>query len=119
MFKKKKAAKVNNEIQKISGIKKEYLASVNMCKVTFTLPNSAAPDSKSVHLVGEFNNWDINAHQMKRSKNGEYTITLKITPGKDYEFRYLIDQSKWENDYHADKYVRSPFGDSDNSIVTV
>lgn len=119
MFKIIKTAKTNHDALKSSGIKKEYLASASMCKVTFTLPCSAAPDSKSVHLVGEFNNWDINAHQMKKSKNGEYTITLKLAPGKEYEFRYLIDQSKWENDYHADKYVKSPFGDSDNSVVTV
>jgi 1,4-alpha-glucan branching enzyme len=119
MFKIKKTAKTNKDAPKNSGIKKEYLASASMCRVTFTLPGSAAPDSKSVHLVGEFNNWNINAHQMKKSKNGEYTITLKLAPGKEYEFRYLIDQSKWENDYHADKYVRSPFGDSDNSVVTV
>jgi 1,4-alpha-glucan branching enzyme len=119
MFKKKKTAKTKNEEQIISGIKKEYRAKAHVCKVTFILPNSAAPDSKSVHLVGEFNNWDINAHPMKRLKNGEYAITLELAQGRDYEFRYLIDQSRWENDYHADKYIKSPFGDCDNSIVTV
>jgi len=119
MFKKKKTAKTKNEEQIISGIKKEYRARTNVCKVTFILPNSAAPDSTSVHLVGEFNNWDINAHPMKRLKNGEYAITLELAPGRDYEFRYLIDQYRWENDYHADKYTKSPFGDSDNSVVTV
>ncbi len=56
---------------------------------------------------------------MKKAQNGDYTITLDLTPGKEYHFRYLIDESKWENDWNADKYVRSPYGDSDNSVVIV
>jgi 1,4-alpha-glucan branching enzyme len=119
MFKKKKPVKTRSKEHIMSSIKKEYFAMTNACKVTFVLPKSAVSDAKSVHLVGEFNNWDINAHPMKRLKNGEYAITLELTQGRDYEFRYLIDQSRWENDYHADKYIKSPFGDCDNSIVTV
>jgi 1,4-alpha-glucan branching enzyme len=101
------------------GIKKEYLKSRDGCKVTFRLPKIAAPDAKNVCIVGDFNNWNVYANPMKRLKNGGYTITLELKVGKEYQFRYLIDESKWENDWNADKYVKSPFGDSDNSVIVV
>jgi 1,4-alpha-glucan branching enzyme len=101
------------------GINKEYLKSRKTCKVTFRLPRIAATDAKSVCIVGDFNNWNLYANPMKKLKNGNYTVTLELKPGKEYQFRYLIDESKWENDWNADKYVKSPYGDSDNSVVVV
>ncbi len=103
----------------VTGIKKEYLKTKNACKVTFRLPKIAAPGAKSVCIVGDFNDWNIYANPMKKLKNGNYSITLELKPGRDYQFRYLIDESKWENDWNADKYVRSPFGDSDNSVIAL
>jgi 1,4-alpha-glucan branching enzyme len=102
-----------------AGIKKEYLKSRKVCKVTFRLPKFAATDAKSVCIVGDFNNWNIRANPMKKLKNGNYTITLELEAGREYQFRYLIDECKWENDWNADKYVRSPYGDSDNSVIVV
>jgi len=102
-----------------SGLVKEYLKAKHGCKVTFRLPRVAAPHAKSVCIVGDFNNWSIHAHPMTKLKNGDYSITLDLEPGREYQFRYLIDESRWENDWHADKYVRSPYGDSDNSVVMV
>ncbi len=99
------------------GIKKEYLNGLNVCRVTFRLPKAAAPDAKSVYIVGDFNNWDIHATPMKMMENGEYTVRLDLDAGKEYQFRYFIDDIKWENDWNADKYVKSPYGDHDNSVV--
>ena len=56
---------------------------------------------------------------MKKFLTGDYTVTLELEPGREYQFRYHIDEARWENDWHADKYVRSPYGDSDNSVVVV
>jgi 1,4-alpha-glucan branching enzyme len=102
-----------------AGIKKQYVKGDDLCKVTFRLPSVAAKNAKKVRIVGEFNNWNIRANPMKKMKNGDYTITLDLRPGKDYQFRYLIDEAKWENDWNADKYVKNPYGDSDNSVVVV
>ena len=104
---------------KIAGIKKEYLEGGKLCKVTFRLPSVAARGAKNVCIVGDFNNWNTRANPMKRLENGDYEISLKFQPRKEYHFRYLIDDSKWENDWNADKYVKSPLGDSDNSVVVV
>lgn len=97
------------------GIKKVYLRSKQACKATFRLPKVAAPDAKCVCVVGDFNNWSIHANPMKKLKNGDYTIALDLEPGREYQFRYLIDESRWENDWNADKYVKSCYGD--NSVV--
>jgi hypothetical protein len=104
---------------KTAGIKKEYLEDGKLCKVTFRLPSIAAPSAKSVCIVGDFNDWNIHGNRMKKLKNGDYCITLNLEPGREYQFRYFIDESKWENDWNADRYVKSPLGDSDNSVIEV
>ena len=112
--KKKATEKV---VKRTIGVKKEYLKSKNICRVTFTLAKIWAYDAKSVCIVGDFNNWNIQENPMKKLKNGDYTIKLDLEPKKEIQYRYLIDESKWENDWNADKYVRSLYGDSDNSVV--
>ena len=101
------------------GIKKEYPKSKDVCEVTFRLPNIVVRDAKSVCIVGDFNGWNIHTNRMKKKRNGDYAIKLDLETGKEYQFRYLIDESKWENDWNADKYVKSPYGDTDNSVVIV
>lgn len=100
-------------------LKKQYLKSKDQCKVTFRVPKAAAPGAKTVHIVGEFNAWSTVATPMKRLKSGEFTVIVDLVPGQAYQFRYLIDQTTWENDWEADRYVRSDFGDFENSVVAL
>ncbi|MBN2515207.1 MAG: isoamylase early set domain-containing protein [Deltaproteobacteria bacterium] len=100
-------------------IKKQFLKSRPVCKVTFGLPGEMTNDAVSAHLVGEFNNWVPTATPMKKLKDGSFTVTIDLEKGKEYQFRYLIDQTQWENAWNADKYVPTPFGDAENSIVVV
>ncbi len=99
-------------------LKKQFSKSKPTCKITFSLPKEAVAKGKSVELVGEWNDWDEkNATKMKASKS-DYTATVELETGRNYEFRYLIGKSKWENDWQADGYVPNPFG-FDNSVVSV
>lgn len=100
-------------------LKKQYLKTKNVCKVTFRFPKAAAPKAKTVHIVGEFNNWSTVETPMRRLKNGEFKVVLDLSPGQAYQFRYLIDQTRWENDWGADQYVKNDFGDCENSVVAV
>jgi CheY-like chemotaxis protein len=86
-------------------------------RVTFRLPEIAAPDAKRVCIVGDFNKWNTNANPMRKLKNGDYTTVFNLEPGREYQFRYLIDESKWINDSDADKYVKSPYENIYNSVV--
>ena len=111
-----KQPKVNMKDQQI---KKKYLKSKNACKVTFRMSREAASDAHHIYIAGDFNKWSVQANPMKRLKNGDFTTQVELQPGRDYQFRYHIDNNRWENDWQADKYVPNPFGDCDNSVVVV
>ena len=99
-------------------MKKTYLKTKPVCRVTFSLPGDAARNAKTVSLVGDFNRWDPKATPLKKRKDGSYSVTVDLEKGREYEFRYLIDGRTWENDWQADRYVRAPAGDSENSVVS-
>lgn len=100
-------------------LKKQYLKSKPICKVTFKLPAEAASDADSVKLLGDFNEWNLTAEPMKKLKSGDFTQTVNLEKDKEYQFRYLIDNAEWENDWEADAYIPSPVSMEDNSIVRV
>lgn len=100
-------------------LKKDYAKNRKTCKVSFSLPARVAAGAKAVTLVGDFNNWSQEATPLKLGAEGLWTATLVLEAGREYHFRYLIDGEKWENDWNADKYVPSPYGDADNSVVIV
>ncbi|MBF0473606.1 MAG: isoamylase early set domain-containing protein [Nitrospirae bacterium] len=102
-----------------AGFVKEFLMSENICRVSFKLPKEAAPNAESVNLVGDFNLWDIYATPMKKDTEGNFRVTVDLEKGREYQFRYVTDETKWENDWHADKYVPSPIGEAMNSVVIV
>ena len=83
--------------------------------VTFRLHKSVMADS--VHVVGDFNNWNRHSHPMERAEDDDmWELTLELEKGNTYQFRYLIDGNNWQNDWHADRYVPNPFG-GENSVI--
>lgn len=97
-------------------IKKSFNSAKGTYKVTFTLPAEATNGSKNVVVLGDFNNWEsAKALNMKAGK-GDFSASVDLAPGT-YEFRYLIDNLVWENDYQADNYVSSPFPGINNSVI--
>jgi 1,4-alpha-glucan branching enzyme len=85
------------------------------CKVTFELaPGTGA---KSAVVVGDFNGWDPSATPMKRKRDGSFAASVNLEAGRDYRFRYWLDETRWENDVHADRLVPNPFGTQDSLIV--
>lgn len=100
-------------------MKKRFLKTKPVCKVTFELPKEVTREAHTVALVGEFNSWDTTSTLMKRRKDGSFSITLDLPAYREYQFKYLIDDDYWENDWQADKYLPNNIGDSDNSIVVV
>ncbi|MGB5984366.1 MAG: isoamylase early set domain-containing protein [Desulfobacterales bacterium] len=100
-------------------LKKQYLKSRPICKVTFRLSKEAAKGSKTVFLVGDFNAWDHTANPMQRLKNGDFKLVLELSPKREYQYRYLLDTQAWVNDWNADKYIYCTFGNCDNSVVAL
>ncbi len=109
---------MENEEEQMS-VKKQYFKTKSVCKVTFNLTKDIAKSAGSVYLVGDFNGWDASSHPMKLQKDGSFNLTINLEKGGEYQYRYLLNGSSWENDDCADKYVKSPYGDSENSVVVI
>lgn len=99
--------------------KKQYLKSKSVCKVTFKLSKEQALSADSVRLVGDFNKWDLLSAPMKKLKNGDFTTTVNLVKDSEYQFRYLLNDNAWENDWEADAYMPSPVAFVDNSVIQV
>jgi 1,4-alpha-glucan branching enzyme len=100
-------------------ITKTYLKAKARCQVTFELSPAELPEgvqAKQIALVGDFNDWDPTATPMQRLENGVFATTLELEPGQTYQFRYLINNMYWYNDWTADAYVESGYGE-ENFIV--
>lgn len=97
-------------------IKKQFLKSKPVCKVTFTMPKDAAKSAESVHVVGEFNHWETTT-PMQQLKNGDFKVVLELPKDQTYQYRYLINGTQWENDSQADQYQYVPEFSTENSVV--
>ena len=100
-------------------IKKQFLKSKPVCKVTFSMPAEAAPEAKEVKLVGEFSEWTESPIEMKKLKDGSFKTVVSLETGKEYEFRYVIDGDRWENDWEADAYRSNAVTFEENSVVSL
>jgi hypothetical protein len=104
------------------GITKQYLTKrpnkPHLCRVTFRFLSEHANKAKSVHLVGEFNDWKMLETPLKRLSNGDFSVTLKLEVGRTYQYRYLLNQTDWINDPSAESSIENKFG-GHNSAISV
>ncbi len=99
-------------------LKKQFLKSKSLCKVTFSLPKKAVNNATEVRVLGEFNDWKWeNGFPMKATKQ-DFKAVIELEPGREYQFRYLANNQIWENDWAADDYQPTPYG-VENSVVFV
>ena len=92
-------------------LKKKYAKGKGAYEVTFTLPVEAAPDAKEVKVVGEFNDWNTATGAVMKKGKSDFKATIDLEGGRDYQFKYIVDDSRWENDWKADRYQ------GENSVV--
>jgi len=100
-------------------IKKQFLKSKPVCKVAFRLDAAEVNGAKKVQVLGDFNNWDQTAEPLTQLKSNDFSATLELESGKEYQFRYLIDGSNWKNDSDADRFVANEFGGTNGVISTL
>ncbi len=100
-------------------ITKEFLKEKKVYRVKFVLPKEIAESANKVYVVGDFNNWELTKTPMIKRSNGTRSASVDL-PGKgEYQFRYLIDETRWINDPEADKFVPNSFGDAENGVVVI
>ncbi|WP_298780052.1 isoamylase early set domain-containing protein [uncultured Polaribacter sp.] len=96
-------------------IKKQFLKSKPVCKVTFTVP---AQEANEVVVVGNFNEWDAKATPLKKLKNGSFKGSINLASGNSYEFRYLVDGS-YTNETEADNFAWNDYAGAENSVLNL
>ena len=99
-------------------LKKRFFKTKDTCKVTFRLPKDAAADGKKVLLLGDFNEWNQKEGIIMKYRDGEFSATVDLQVGREYEYKYLIDDTIWENDWAPDKYATSPLGVENSVVIT-
>ncbi len=110
-----KAVKAAAPVVKKAPVKAEVPA-VKMSKVTFVLPKEAVENAETVAVLGDFNNWQEGI-VLAKQKDGSFKAAVELEKGRSYEYRFLINGEKWENDWAAEAYAPTPFG-AYNSVVT-
>lgn len=96
-------------------IKKQFLKSKPVCKVTFSVP---AEEANSVSVVGDFNEWNTEAASLKKLKNGTFKTTLDLETSNSYEFRYVVDGT-YINDEQADAYAWNDYAAAENGVINL
>jgi len=66
-----------------------------------------APGKTSVYVVGDFTGWNIDAaYQMKHTGGEHFWLEVTgLTPGMEYAFKYLVNETLWIADPYADKIL--------------
>ena len=98
-------------------IKKQFLKSKPVCKIVFRVDAAEVKGAKKVQLLGDFNNWNLSTEPMNMLKSNDFTATLELESGKEYQFRYLVDGVDWKNDSEADHFVANEFG-AENGVIS-
>ena len=55
------------------------------------------PDASTVHVAGEFNNWQADDTALEQGEDGIWRVTLTLEPGR-YEYKFVVDGQEWIED---------------------
>ena len=96
-------------------IKKQFIKTKPVCKVTFTVD---AKEAKTASVVGDFNNWNPSEGELSKLKNGSFKGVFDVNKDASYEFKYFID-GVFVNEEQADSFVYNEFAGTENSVLVV
>lgn len=96
-------------------IKKQFVKSKPVCKVTFSIE---AKEATSAAVVGDFNNWNPKEGALSKLKNGTFKGVFDLDKDATYEFKYLID-GEYINETEADSFKWNEFAGAENSVLEV
>ena len=97
-------------------IKKQFLKSRPVCKLTFELPKEVEADW--VELVADVNGWQ--PVRLEHLKDGRWKLQQEVPTGAEVGFRYRLGRAEaveWRDDDHADRFVRNRYGGQDGVVV--
>ena len=84
------------------------------------LPAQALEGANGVVVLGDFNNWTPSKEfELKKQKDGSFKTVISLEEGKTFQYRFLLDNGVWENDYNAQNYAPASGLYVENSVITV
>jgi len=98
-------------------IKKSFVKSKKQYKVTFEVPVEQVGTGRDVRVLGTFNGWSWDKGLPMSNGKASYKADISLAPG-EYQFRYLVDNQEWKNDWDAPGYTASGYA-SDNCVLTL
>jgi 1,4-alpha-glucan branching enzyme len=81
-------------------------------RIEFRLRGLSARD---VSIVGDFNQWERDAHPMRKDESGAWTQTVTLSPGR-YEYRIYAD-GQFLDDPNNPLKCMNCFGTENNVLV--
>lgn len=103
-------------------ISKTYDKSRNVYTVKFQIPEGQLPqhfEVKTAAIVADFNNWSILANPMTRVDGVGFEAIVELKPTQTCEFRYVLNDTQWYNDWAADGYVPNRLQNADNCVISL
>ncbi len=94
---------------------KRTVKSPGKVKVTFVVPVDGC--DQPVSVVGDFNEWDPLATPLRKRSNGTRSVTIDLTEGASYRFKYLADNGEWFCGAQADDIVLNEYASEDSLIA--
>lgn len=76
-----------------------------------------APGAASVHVAGDFNDWQPEVALADPYGTGVWTGRVKLPPGV-HKYMFLVDGETWITDPHAERYVEDGYGNQ-NAVIAI
>jgi 1,4-alpha-glucan branching enzyme len=68
-------------------------------RVTFSMP--AIDSGEHLYLVGWFDEWHESVYRMERTAAGNWSLTLELETGCQYQYRFRTANGSWLSDPSA------------------
>ena len=76
-----------------------------------------APRASAVSVVGDWNGWDPSSQRLSdRNGDGVWEIEIRLEPGREYRYQFLVDGERWIPDPNAPLKVDDGFGGTDSVL---
>lgn len=87
-------------------------------KIQVTFETDQFPQASSVTIAGEFNDWNPQSHALKQRKDGVWSITLRLSREREYQYRFVVNGTDWVTDYQPDRTAPNQYGDVNAVVLT-
>jgi len=89
-------------------------------KINFILPAEYVNQASQGILLGEFNNWNPEEGvQLQKKEDGSLQAEIVLTPGRTYQYRYLLNDGRWVNDQRTTTWTEAYGMQVENCLVEV